>query len=198
MTGAYRVVRGIASTLQAAAFNWPGMMVCRVFMAIAEAGYGPGLPYLLSFFYLRGEIGKRIGVFLSASREYILNFGLMVVSHADSFSALANCFAGALAYGVTSGHPALASWRILFMVEGLPTILLAFIALFFMPDSPDKARFLNAEEKDVAKARAVRQVGQEGSERVGHINFRDVGAGESRLHDILPSPTNGTFSSVGR
>lgn len=44
-------------------------MVCRVFMAIAEAGYGPGLPYLLSFFYMRGEIGKRIGVFLSASRE---------------------------------------------------------------------------------------------------------------------------------
>lgn len=64
------------------------------------------------------------------------------------------------------------------MVEGLPTIALAFVALFFMPDSPEKARFLNEEEKEVAKARALRQVGQEGAERVGSINFKEVGEGK--------------------
>jgi hypothetical protein len=58
---------GVAATLQAAAFNFSGMMVCRFFLAASEAGYGPGLPYLLSFFYMRGEIGLRCGIFLSAA-----------------------------------------------------------------------------------------------------------------------------------
>jgi MFS family permease len=132
------------------------MMVCRFFMAVAEAGYGPGLPYLLSFFYMREEIGLRCGIFLSAA-------------------PLATCFAGALAYGITSGHAALENWKLLFLVEGLPSIAMAFVAFRFMPDSPERARFLDAEEKEVARARAIRQVGQEGAKRVGTISFKDVG-----------------------
>jgi hypothetical protein len=31
-------------------------------------------------------------------------------------------------------------------------------ARFFLPDSPEKARFLNEDEKEVAKARAISQV----------------------------------------
>jgi MFS family permease len=133
------------------------MMVCRFFLAVAEAGYGPGIPYLLSFFYMRNEIGFRCGVFLSAA-------------------PFATCFAGALAYAITSGHAHLASWRLLFLVEGLPTIAMAFVAWFFLPDSPEKARFLNSTEKDVARSRAIRQVGQEGHSRVGGISFKEVGA----------------------
>jgi MFS family permease len=132
------------------------MMVCRFFLAIAEAGYAPGIPYLLSFFYMRNEIGLRCGVFLSAA-------------------PLATCFAGALAYGITSGHAALENWRLLFLVEGLPSIALAFVAFYFMPDSPEKAKFLNDEEKEAARARAIRQVGQEGADRVGSVNFKEVG-----------------------
>lgn len=32
-------------------------MACRFFLGISEAGFGPGIPYLLSFFYLRHEVG---------------------------------------------------------------------------------------------------------------------------------------------
>jgi hypothetical protein len=51
------------------------MMVARFFMGASEACYGPGLPYLLSFFYMRRELGFRVGMYLSAA-------------------PLANCFAG--------------------------------------------------------------------------------------------------------
>ncbi|KAK9350017.1 major facilitator superfamily domain-containing protein [Lipomyces doorenjongii] len=149
------LVWGLAATLQALTVNWKGMMVCRFFLAIAEAGYGPGIPYLLSFFYMRGEIGKRCGVFLSCS-------------------PLATAFASALAYAITLHKQKLAAWRLLFLVEGLPTILLAFVAYFFLADSPQKARFLTEEEKDVARARAIRQVGQESESRVGSVSFRDA------------------------
>jgi hypothetical protein len=44
---------GIAATCQAATKSWAGMMAARFFLGLFEAGYGPGIPYLLSFFYLR-------------------------------------------------------------------------------------------------------------------------------------------------
>jgi hypothetical protein len=131
------------------------MMALRFFMGVTEAGYGPGIPYLLSFFYLRHELGLRIGFFLAAA-------------------PLANTFAGALAYGITSGHTSIASWRLLFLVEGLPTICMAPIAWFFLPDSPAKARFLNEDEKRVAVARGVRQVGT--AERIGSVSLKDIAA----------------------
>jgi hypothetical protein len=151
---------GIVSTVQAATTNWAGMMALRFLMGAFEIAYGPGVPYLLSFFYLRHEVGLRAGLFLSAA-------------------PLANTFAGALAYGITSGDPALAKWRVLFLVEGLPTICMAAVAWFFLPDSPEKARFLTEEEKEVAKARGVMQVGD--TPRLGGIEWREVGEG---LKDI--------------
>ena len=48
---------------------------------------------------------------------------------------------------ITSGYPSLAKWRLLFIVEGLPTLCMAPVAYFFLPDAPDKARFLTEEEK---------------------------------------------------
>ena len=80
------------ATVQAGTTNWAGMMVCRFFLGLFEQGFGPGVPYLFSFFYLRHEIGLRSGLYLA-------------------MAPLATCFAGALAYGITSGHAALASWR---------------------------------------------------------------------------------------
>jgi cyanate permease len=125
-------------------------------MAMAEAAFAPGVPYLLSFFYRRHELGLRCGIFLSAA-------------------PLATTFAGALAFGITSGHPSIANWRLLFLVEGLPTILLAFVIFWFLPDSPDTAKFLTEEEKQVVRARAVLRTGMEGKERIGgKLNFGEI------------------------
>lgn len=147
---------GIAATLQATAFNWEGLMVCRFFLAAAEAAFSPGVPYLLSFFYRRQELGLRCGIFLSAA-------------------PLATTFAGALAYGITHGHPAIANWRLLFLVEGLPTIVFAFVVFWYLPDSPDTAKFLTEEEKQVARARAILQTGMEGTERIGtKVRWSDI------------------------
>ncbi|KAK7967875.1 uncharacterized protein PG986_002152 [Apiospora aurea] len=122
------------------------------------SGFGPGIPYLLSFFYLRHELGFRSGLFLAGIRP------------------LATCFSGALAYGITSGHPDLPNWRLLFLVEGLPTILMAPVAYFFLPDTPQHARFLTPPEKAAATARGVRQVGDEPAARVGGLHWPDVAA----------------------
>lgn len=112
--------------------------------------------YFLSFFYLRHEIGFRCGIFASTA-------------------PLSSTFAGALAYGITSGRSHLANWWLLFLVEGLPSMAMAAIAFFFIPDSPEDARFLTAKEKDIVRARAIRQVGTDAKARIAGLNFKDLG-----------------------
>lgn len=129
-------------------------MALRFLLGLSESAFGPGTPYLLSFFYRRHELGLRIGLFFSAA-------------------PLANTFAGALAYGITSGHSKLANWRLLFLVEGAPSILAAFLAWFYLPDHPASARFLTDEEKEVARARGLRKSGE--GERVAGIDWTDIG-----------------------
>lgn len=125
-----------------------------------EAGVGPGVPLYLSYFYQRNEIGLRIGIILAAA-------------------PLGTCFAGALAYGITSDHPAIANWRLLLLVEGLPSFVLAVASYFYLPDSPAAARFLATEEDQaIVKARKVRQVGGEpGKGGIGKIVWSEVGHG---------------------
>ncbi|KAK4864744.1 hypothetical protein LT330_001367 [Penicillium expansum] len=144
---------GLIAACQAAVTNWQGMMALRFLMGAFEAGFGPGVPYLLSFFYRRHELGLRCGLFLSAA-------------------PLANTFAGALAYGITSGHASLANWRLLFLVEGVPVCAAAVLAWFFVPDSPLDAKFLTEEEKDVARARALQQSGE--PDRTGKIQWKEL------------------------
>ncbi|KXJ89705.1 major facilitator superfamily domain-containing protein [Microdochium bolleyi] len=175
------LIWGISSTLQAAAFSWPGLMACRFFLAAAEAAYGPGIPYLLSFFYKRRELGFRCAIFFSAA-------------------PLANTFAGALAYGITSGRSAIASWRVLFLVEGFPSIAMAAVAFCFMPDSADTARFLTPEEREVAKHRAIQQTGQDGKARIGNVQMKEVLASLKDLKTWIPPlmyfSINVSFSSL--
>lgn len=128
-------------------------MALRFLMGAFEAGFGPGIPYLMSFFYRRHELGLRCGLFLSAA-------------------PLANTFAGALAYGITSGHAAIANWRLLFLVEGLPVCAAALLPYFFLPDKPSVARFLTEEEKEVARARGLQQAGE--AEREGKVQWKEL------------------------
>ncbi|RDW93745.1 putative MFS transporter [Aspergillus mulundensis] len=170
---------GIAATCQAAVQNWSGLMALRFILGAAEAAFGPGSPYLLSFFYGRRELGLRCGLFVSAA-------------------PLANTFAGALAYGITSGHALLANWRLLFLVEGAPSLVAAFLAWFYLPDHPSSARFLTEEEKDVARARSLRRSGE--GERVEGVNWKELA---QTLLDVKPWITafmyfscNVSFSSL--
>lgn len=131
---------GIISSVQAATNSWQGLMVCRFLLAIPEAMYGPAVPLYLSFFYPRERLGLRTGIFISGS-------------------ALANAYGSALAYAISLAHGKIHTWRILFLVEGLPTIALASVAFFFLPDSPRKARFLSEREREIAIDISTRQPG---------------------------------------
>lgn len=173
---------GVIATCQAAVQTYQGELALRFILGIFEAGFGPGVPYLLSFFYLRHEVGSRIGLFLSAA-------------------PLANTFASALAYGITSGNSSLANWRLLFLVEGIPTLIMAVVTFFCLPDSPSQAKFLTEEEKLVAEARGVKQVGEvERVKGLSGVNFKEIGSAlldlKCWLTALMYFSCNVSFSSL--
>jgi MFS family permease len=122
---------GFVASVQAAAFSWGGLMTCRAFLGIAEAMFGPGVPLYLSYFYPREKVGFRHGVFISGA-------------------AMANAYGGVLAYGISQIRGSIGPWRILFLIEGLPTLVFAGITWWFLPDSISTAPFLSEREKQVA------------------------------------------------
>ncbi|KAG9089758.1 hypothetical protein FS749_001072 [Ceratobasidium sp. UAMH 11750] len=128
---------GLASTLQAVAFNFQGLLAARFFLGVFEAGFGPMIPLYYTFFYTRNEIGVRLAVW----------FG---------FAAVAGAFGGLIAYGVQHIHSSIANWRILFLIEGLPTIALGIFTLFALPDRPDTTKWLHGAQKDLAIERMSR------------------------------------------
>lgn len=88
---------GAMSMLQAATANFAGMMTLRFLIGAFEAGLIPPVALYLTFFYHRGEMGLRYGLFIS-------------------FSPIANCFASALAYGLVHAKTSIHNWKLLFLV----------------------------------------------------------------------------------
>ena len=126
----------IIASLQALAGSFTTMVVLRALLGVGEAAFSPGVPFLLSFFFKRDELALRTGLFISAA-------------------PLATSFAGALAWAITKAAEKgpIAAWRMLFLVEGFPALLVAAVAWFRIPDSPETARFLDTRQKRVAKLR---------------------------------------------
>ncbi|KAJ6487803.1 MFS general substrate transporter [Mycena sanguinolenta] len=128
---------GLSSTLMATAFDFGGVMTSRVFLGVFEAGFGPVIPLYFSFFYTKDEIGVRMALW----------FG---------FAAVAGAFGGLIAFGVQHAHAAISGWRILFIIEGAPTILMGLVALFFLPNRPETTTFFNDRERAIALNRMNR------------------------------------------
>ncbi|KAI8084734.1 major facilitator superfamily domain-containing protein [Halteromyces radiatus] len=139
--GMTTIIWGVCSTSISAATSLPGLAIARFFLGCAEAGLGPCVPLLLSFWYQRHEMASRVSVFLAAS-------------------TLAGSFAGIWAYLIMDNMDqvhGLASWRWMFIIEGIPTIALGILCLIFLPNYPESASkyWLTAEEKQVAIQRGI-------------------------------------------
>ena len=137
------------------------IIACRFLLGIFEAGMLPGVAYYLSRWYRHAELSFRLGMYM-----------LMTPT--------AGAFGGLLASAILSldHFGSLTAWRMIFGIEGIITTGLGFILLFLMTDNPSTARWLTAEEKELALARVVSErVGQE--EVVDKMNFAKLKNGIS-------------------
>ncbi|KAK3687508.1 major facilitator superfamily domain-containing protein [Podospora appendiculata] len=130
---------GLIASLQAVAVNYPMLILLRTLLGIGEAGF-TGIPFYLSFFFKRHELAFRTAIFISAA-------------------PLATSFASSLAWLIIklSDSGPVAPWRLLFLIEGFPSVIIAIIAWNVIPDSPQTARYLTKREKKVARLRLRRE-----------------------------------------
>ncbi|KAA1474435.1 MFS general substrate transporter [Dentipellis sp. KUC8613] len=128
---------GLCSTLMSTGFNEAGLIVCRVGLGVFEACFGPGIPLYFTLFYTKHEVGLRLAYW----------FG---------FAAVAGAFGGLIAYGVQHADLPFSDWRLLFIVEGIPSFLLGLVAIAFLPNRPETTTFFNEDERKLAMQRANR------------------------------------------
>ncbi|KAJ0412951.1 major facilitator superfamily domain-containing protein [Aspergillus carlsbadensis] len=127
---ALMVAWGTVMTLMGIVQGYHGLLVARIFLGIAEAGLYPGVAFYITMWYCRHEALVRQAFFFSAA-------------------SIAGAFSGLLAFGIAKmdGVGGYEGWRWIFILEGIATVLVAFIAYFLIHDYPETARFLTDQER---------------------------------------------------
>ncbi|KAI2295957.1 hypothetical protein LOZ03_000793 [Ophidiomyces ophidiicola] len=135
---------GIAASAAAGAFDFHGLAASRFLIGLFEAGFAPGAVFYFTLWYTRSEIAFRTAIFIG-------------------MAALSGAFGGLIGYGISLINTGIGHWRVLFMIEGLPTVVFAFVILFFLPDRPETSKFFkNEEERALAIERMNRGQASEG------------------------------------
>ena len=122
---------GAVTVLFAAVHTTWSFYMLRFLLGAAEAGYFPGVLYVLTLWYPQRHRARTVAWFVIGS-------------------IIAN-IVGAPMAGVLldlQGTLGLAGWQWMFVVMGLPAVLLGIALLWMLPDGPDRVDFLSDDERD--------------------------------------------------
>jgi hypothetical protein len=76
-----------------------------------------------------------------------------------------------IAFGVAHIKSHLATWRILFLIEGIPSFVLAVVVFFCLPSRPATSKYITEEERAIIFARMDR----DGlNEKAGGLDWRAI------------------------
>jgi ACS family tartrate transporter-like MFS transporter len=140
----------------------------RFLLGAAEAGFYPGVIYYLSQWYPRSHRGRAFSIFYSA-----------VPLSSVVMGGLAGMLLG------MSGQAQLKGWQWLFLVEGLPAVIMGIIIFAWLPDTPKSAGWLSKAESGWLE---------------GQLSLEAAAIGEPASHDALAAlrhPLVLQFSLIG-
>lgn len=119
---------GILATLTGFIQTSTHFYIARFLLGLGEAGFFPGVIVYLSHWFRYRDRAKAVAMFMTAIPiSYI--FGAPV---------------SGLILGVN--WLGLAGWRWVFILEGLPAVILGVVTLFYLTDKPREAKWLSKEE----------------------------------------------------
>ena len=105
--------------------------VLRLLLGIAEAGFLPGVLYYLTLWFPTHRRGRMIALFM-------IGLPLSSVIGAPLSGWILEAF---------DGLQGLRGWQWLFLLEGVPSVLLGLLALRLLPEGPQDAEWLDLREQ---------------------------------------------------
>jgi ACS family 4-hydroxyphenylacetate permease-like MFS transporter len=128
---------GIASAATMFASGAMSLYSIRALVGLAEGGFLPGVLLYLTLWFPQAHRAKANALFMIAQP--------LTIAVGAPLSGL-----------ILDRHSAfdMAAWRWLFLVEGLPSVILGIVAYFYLTDKPKDAKWLTRDEKD-ALARSL-------------------------------------------
>ena len=122
---------GLASTCMIFIKSPFNFYLLRLLLGVAEAGFFPGMILYLTYWIPAGEKARAFALFLTST-------------------SLAGVVGGPIS-GILfkmGGVYGLKGWQWLFLLEGVPAILLGGVTLFYLVDKPEQANWLSSAERN--------------------------------------------------
>jgi len=127
--GVLMVAWGIISSSMLLVHTPAEFYALRFLLGIAEAGFFPGMIFYLRSWFPSSARARTVAWFMTAG-------------------PLSGVVGGPISGALLGIHRAgLAGWQWLFLIEGLPAIMLGFVAFFYLTDAPEKALWLSTDER---------------------------------------------------
>ena len=146
------VVWGIISMAMACVSSPAMFYLFRFLLGVAEAGFYPGIILYLTYWFparLRSQV----------TALFFLGMPVAVVTGAPLSGWIMGTF---------GGHLGLAGWQWMFIVEGLPALLLGVVCFFYLDNGPSDAKWLDAAEKHVVVTELAREARDQHAGGAGH------------------------------
>ncbi|GAB5097302.1 MFS transporter [Caballeronia sp. LP006] len=102
----------------------------RILLGIAEAGFFPGIIFLLTLWFPAKYRGRVVGYFMAAI---------------PLSTVIGGPISGALLQ--MDGLAGMQGWQWLYLIEALPALVLAFVVFFYLTDKPSDAHWLAEDER---------------------------------------------------
>jgi len=122
---------GVVSVASAFVIGPQSFYALRFLLGLAESGFFPGTILYLSLWFPSRERAQAIAVFMAA---------------APLSTAIGSPISGALME--LPRLLGLMNWQWLYIIEGMPAVLLGFLTLKVLTDSPEKTTWLDADERE--------------------------------------------------
>lgn len=147
---------GIVASLTAFVQDGTQFAIARFILGIAEAGFFPGVLLYLTLWFPRQYRTQVLAVFVLSN-------------------PIANAVAAPLSGWMLELHGlwGLDGWQLVFLLQGIPAVVLAFVVWFWLPDRPQDARWLTrAEQTWISDTLAAETVATEKAH--GRMRLREV------------------------
>jgi sugar phosphate permease len=139
--------------------NPTSFYILRFFTGVAEAGFFPGMVLYFTHWFPAEKRGHVMALFMSA----IPVSGL-----------IGGPLSGWMLSHFASGQGGLAGWQWLFLLQGVPTVVLGIAALFYLSDGLSQAGFLSPDEKAAMQKALADDERQRQTLSVGGQSFASV------------------------